>query len=42
MAPTEKQIRLVEEMTETLKINFPSSSKRFYKNGVSCIYRRAL
>ena len=31
MAPTEKQIRLVEEMTETLKINFPTSSKDFTK-----------
>lgn len=31
MAPTEKQIRLAEEMAKTLKINFPASSKDFTK-----------
>ena len=31
MSPTEKQIRLVEEIAETLKIIFPASSKDFTK-----------
>lgn len=30
-SPTEKQIRLVEAMTDVLKIDFPQSSKEFTK-----------